>query len=171
MVPFIGMANGRPPGDESSRSSRRPGGRSANHDGLASLGRQMQTGGGEGSAANESGLRSLGARIDAASGKSRTRRNGKPRWSARKRVVVSLLGVLVLLVAVAGGSYGYLWYRYDQINKVHISDEVAVQSGAPFTILVIGSDSRGARVLPPHRLLGLRRRSPDSAATSSSFGG
>ena len=57
-------------------------------------------------------------------------------------MVVSLLSALVLLVAVAGGSYGYLWYRYDQINKVHISDEVAVQNGAPFTILVIGSDSR-----------------------------
>ncbi len=102
----------------------------------------MQTGGDEGSAANESGLRSLGARIDAATGKSRARRNGKPRWSTRKRVVVSLLGVVVLLVAVAGGSYGYLWYRYQQINKVHISDEVAVQNGAPFTILVIGSDTR-----------------------------
>jgi LCP family protein required for cell wall assembly len=109
---------------------------------LANLGRQMQTGGGEGSAANESGLRSLGARIDASSGKSRIRRNGKPRWSTRKRLVVSLLSAAVLLVAVAGGGYGYLWYRYEQINKVHIGDEVAVQNGAPFTILVIGSDSR-----------------------------
>jgi hypothetical protein len=44
-------------------------------------------------------------------------------------------------LAVAGG-YGYLRYRFDQINKVHISAEVAAQSGQPFTILVIGSDSR-----------------------------
>src|SRR6202034_3265614 len=36
---------------------------------------------------------------------------------------------------------GYLRYRYDQISKVHINDEVAAQSGAPFTILVIGSDT------------------------------
>ena len=48
-----------------------------------------------------------------------------------------------LLVAVlAGGTYGYLWYRYNQISKVHISDEVAAESGGPFTLLVIGSDSR-----------------------------
>ena len=48
----------------------------------------------------------------------------------------------MLLVAVVGGGYAYLWYRYNQINKVHISDEVAAASGGPFTILVIGSDSR-----------------------------
>ena len=53
-----------------------------------------------------------------------------------------LAAMLVLAVAVAGGSYGYLRYRFDQINKIHVADEVAVQSGQPFTILVIGSDSR-----------------------------
>jgi LCP family protein required for cell wall assembly len=109
---------------------------------LANLGRQMKTGGGEETVANESGLRSLGARIDATGGRSKHRRSGKLRWSTRKKVVVSLLSALVLLVAVAGGSYGYLRYRYDQINKIHIGNEVAAQDGAPFTILVIGSDSR-----------------------------
>ncbi len=57
-------------------------------------------------------------------------------------MVVSLLTVLVVLAAAVGGSYAYLWYRYDQISKVHINDEAAVQNGAPFTILVIGSDTR-----------------------------
>ncbi len=136
------MANGRPPGDESSRSSRGPRGRGANQEGLANLGRQMKAGGDEERVANESGLRSLGARIDATGGRSKHRRSGKLRWSTRKKVVVSLLSALVLLVAVAGGSYGYLRYRYDQINKIHIGNEVAAQDGAPFTILVIGSDSR-----------------------------
>ena len=96
--------------------------------------------------ANESGLRALGARIDATTARSRSkpgvRRSGKPKWSAGKKVVVGLLGVIVLLVAIVGGGYGYLWYRYNQINKVHISAEDAVQNGGPFTILVIGSDSR-----------------------------
>jgi LCP family protein required for cell wall assembly len=109
---------------------------------LANLGRQMNTGGGEETVANESGLRSLGARIDATGGRSKRRRSGKLRWSTRKKVVVSLLSALVLLVAVAGGSYGYLRYRYDQIGKIHIDNEVAAQDGAPFTLLVIGSDSR-----------------------------
>ncbi len=137
------MANGRPPGDESDRSPQRPQGRGANEEGLAALGRQVRTGSEPGAVANESGLRALGARVDESGPKSKkTRRSGKPRWSTRKRVVVSLLSVVVLLVALAGGGYAYLWYRFDQIDKVHIADEVAVQSGQPFTILVIGSDSR-----------------------------
>ena len=64
------------------------------------------------------------------------------RWSTRRKVVVSLLSVAVLVGLIVGGTYGYLWYRYQQISKVHIADEVAAASGAPFTILVIGSDSR-----------------------------
>ena len=55
---------------------------------------------------------------------------------------MALLSVFALLLVSVGGGYAYLWYRFNQIDKVHISDEVAVQSGAPFTILVIGSDSR-----------------------------
>ena len=138
------MANGRPPGDGSGRSSGRPRSRSANQEGLDALGRQMRGGSDAQSVANESGLRSLGARIDASSArsKSRVRRSGKPKWSAGKKVVVALLGLIVLVAAIAGGGYAYLWYRYDQINKVHISAEEAVQNGGPFTILVIGSDSR-----------------------------
>jgi len=104
----------------------------------------MQAGAGPGSggAANEAGLRSLGERIDAANGKARYRRSGAPKWSTGKKVVVALCAVFVLLVATVGGGYAYLWYRYNQINKVHISDEVAAASGGPFTVLVIGSDSR-----------------------------
>ncbi len=97
------------------------------------------------SVANESGLKALGARIDSERSRrsrSKVRRSGKPRWSAGKKTVVALCALLVLAVAVVGGGYGYLWYRYNQISKVHISDEVAAASGAPFNILVIGSDTR-----------------------------
>ena len=59
-----------------------------------------------------------------------------------KKTVVALLRVFVLLVAVVGGGYGYLRYRYDQISKVHIGAEVAAANGGPFTVLVIGSDTR-----------------------------
>jgi LCP family protein required for cell wall assembly len=136
------MANGRPTGDGSDRSSEKRRGKAANQEGLAALGREMRTGPEGQSVANESGLRALGARIDSSGGKSRTRANGKPKWSGRKKVVVSLCALLVLIGAVVGGGYGYLWYRYNQINQVQIDAEVAAANGAPFTILVIGSDSR-----------------------------
>jgi LCP family protein required for cell wall assembly len=136
------MANDRPTGDGSGRSPHRRGGKSANEEGLSALGKQMRGGSEPGSVANESGLRALGARVDAAGTRPKVRRSGKPKWSNTKKVVVSLCAVLVLLVAVVGGGYAYLWYRYNQINKVHISAEVAAANGAPFTILVIGSDSR-----------------------------
>jgi LCP family protein required for cell wall assembly len=134
------MASGRPPGDGSGRSSSGRRNNGANEEGLAALGRQMR-GGDPGRVANESGLRSLGARIDESRGKG-LRRSGKPKWSPAKKVVVGLLSLILLVVAIIGGGYAYLLYRYDQIDKVHIADEVAVQGGGPFTILVIGSDSR-----------------------------
>ncbi len=144
------MANGPPPDDMADRSSHRRRGRAANQEGLAALGRQMQSGpssesgarADQGPVANESGLRSLGARVDAANGRARHRRNGAPKWSRSKKVVVVLCAVLVLLVAVVGGGYAYLWYRYSQINKFHIDAEAAVRNGGPFTVLVIGSDTR-----------------------------
>ncbi|HXP33409.1 MAG TPA: LCP family protein, partial [Acidimicrobiales bacterium] len=109
----------------------------------ASLGRQMRSGSEPGSVANESGLRSLGARIDAAGARPKRtlRRSGAPKWSRGKKTVVALLSVVVLLVAVVGGGYAYLWYRFDQIDKIHVAAEVAA-NGGPFTMLVIGSDSR-----------------------------
>ncbi len=136
------MANGRPTGDGSDRSSGKRRGKHANEEGLSALGRQMQSGPEGASVANESGRRALGARIDSERGRPKARRSGKRRWSNTKKVVVSLCALLVLLVAAAGGGYAYLWYRYNQINKVHIAAEVAAANGAPFTLLVIGSDSR-----------------------------
>jgi LCP family protein required for cell wall assembly len=134
------MANGRPTGDGSGRSSSRRGGRVPNEEGLSALGREIQGGADSGRVANESGLRALGTRVDQSH--ARRRRSGRRRWSLGKKVGVVLASLLVLAVAVAGGGYAYLRYRYDQINKIHIADEVAAQSGQPFTILVIGSDTR-----------------------------
>ena len=121
--------------------------------------------GASGTVANESGLRDLGARIDAAGGRGgrggggRGRGGGggggvdgpgrhgagrsrRRRWSTRRKIVVALSFVVILVLLVVGGSYLFLQRSIDSINKLHINDEVAVQSGAPFTVLVIGSDSR-----------------------------
>jgi LCP family protein required for cell wall assembly len=162
------MASGRPPDDGSSRSSRRGRDKVANAGGLEALGKQLgrdttpagtggggtgDPAGGTGRVANESGLQALGARIDQAGGRRKrgssragrprgARRSGRPRWSARRKIVVALSFVLILVLLAVGGSYLFLQRSIDSINKLHINDEVAVQSGAPFTVLVIGSDSR-----------------------------
>ena len=143
------MANGRPPDDEFGRPPHRPRGGGANEEGLAALGREMQSVD-PGKVANEQGLKDLGARIDASKSPGE-RRSGKPKWSAGKKTVVILTCVVVLAAAAVGGGYAYLWYRFQQINKVHIADEVAAQGGQPFTMLVIGSDSRvGESSAPIH---------------------
>jgi LCP family protein required for cell wall assembly len=132
------MANGRPPDDGSSRSSRRRRDKVANAGGLEALGKQIGPEPTTGRVANESGLKALGARVDE---KHRPRRR-KGRWSMRRKVVVALGCVLVLVLVAVGGGYLFLQRSIDSINHLHVSDEVAVQNGAPFTVLVIGSDSR-----------------------------
>ncbi len=68
--------------------------------------------------------------------------------------MTGLLSAIVLVAALLGGGYAYLWYRYNQINKVHIADEVAVQGGGPFTILVLGSDSRAGETAQQAKAFG-----------------
>ncbi len=149
---------------------RRRRGPSPNEEGLRALGSQVgggsgapsRSGGGKGSnggkggnggrgadapAANEKGLRQLGASVDAAQPvggrrSKRTRRSGKPKWSARRKVLTAAIAVVLLAVLVVGTSWGYLVYRFDQLTKEHISAEQQAQAGQPFNMLVIGSDSR-----------------------------
>ena len=132
------MANGRPPDDGSSRSSRRRRDKVANAGGLEALGKQIGPEPTAGRVANEPGLKALGARID----ESQRPRRRQRRWSVRRKVVVALGCVVVLLLLAVGGGYLFLQRSVDSINHLHVSDEVAVQNGAPFTVLVIGSDSR-----------------------------
>ena len=142
------MANGRPTDDGSGRSSRRKRAKGANAGGLEALGEQMGSHANAGPVANEAGLQSLGERIDETHGRPSARtRTGRPgrrpaRWSIRRKVVVVLASLVVLVGLAVGGGYIYLQRSIDSINKLHVSDEVAVQNGAPFTVLVIGSDTR-----------------------------
>jgi LCP family protein required for cell wall assembly len=132
------MANGRPPDDGSNRSPRKRRDKVANAGGLEALGKQIGVEPATDRVANESGLQALGSRID---GSARPRRR-KGRWSMQRKVVIALATVLVLILAAIGGGYVFLQRSIDGINGLHVSDERAVQNGAPFTVLVIGSDSR-----------------------------
>ncbi len=93
--------------------------------------------------ANESGLTALGARIDREKRQPRRlRRSGKVRWSGRRKVVTVLSSIVVLALLIAGAGYGFLRYEFRQIKTGKCASCVAVADGAPFNVLVVGSDTR-----------------------------
>ncbi len=144
------MANGRPSDGGSRRSSRRQRDKVANAGGLEALGNQLGGGASAGtrspkSVANEDGLRQLGSRIDTSGGRRgrrSLRRAGKPRWSTRRRVVTIVSSVLAFVVLAAAGGYGYFRYEFDQIKTAPCKNCAAVADGAPYNVLLIGSDTR-----------------------------
>ena len=50
--------------------------------------------------------------------------------------------VVALVLAVAGSVYGYLWYRLGQIKSVKCAACAVEAPGAPYNVLIVGSDSR-----------------------------
>jgi polyisoprenyl-teichoic acid--peptidoglycan teichoic acid transferase len=113
--------------------------------GLAALGeavdRSRRGGAGDGPDAGRGGAGSGGGGgggRDGRAGGGRSRR----RWSTRRKVLTPLVALMILGLLGAGAAYGYVRYRYDQINKVTVSAEHKAASGQPFNMLVIGSDSR-----------------------------
>jgi LCP family protein required for cell wall assembly len=135
------MANGRPPDDGSRRSPRSRRSQSANAGGLEALGKQIGGGAPSDRVANESGLAALGSRIDESGGK-RLRRSGKPRLTAGQRTLRVLIAVVALIVLLAAGGYGYFRYEFGQIKTAACPSCAQVSSGAPYNVLVIGSDTR-----------------------------
>ncbi len=49
---------------------------------------------------------------------------------------------LALVLVIVGGAYGYLRYRLGQIKTLQCSTCAAVVGGAPYNVLLVGSDSR-----------------------------
>jgi LCP family protein required for cell wall assembly len=66
----------------------------------------------------------------------------KHRW--RRRIIYFLSFIVFVVVAGAGGIFIYARYRYDEIPKIHSKHLVkqAAAPGAPFNVLLVGSDSR-----------------------------
>jgi LCP family protein required for cell wall assembly len=64
------------------------------------------------------------------------------RRSTRERALKWGIVALALVVLVFGGAYGYLRFRLGQIKTVQCPDCAAVAGGAPYNVLLVGSDTR-----------------------------
>jgi LCP family protein required for cell wall assembly len=61
-------------------------------------------------------------------------------WTRRMLVAIN---IVVALTLVAGaGAFAYVDYRLGQVNKVSFPALAAVDGSGPFTVLIVGSDSR-----------------------------
>jgi LCP family protein required for cell wall assembly len=70
------------------------------------------------------------------------RKARKPRRRAGERILRGLIGLVVLLLLLVAAGYGYLRYQWAQVASAPCSTCVAQASGAPYNVLLIGSDSR-----------------------------
>jgi LCP family protein required for cell wall assembly len=70
------------------------------------------------------------------------RRAHKKRRSLGQRVLRILIVLVVLLLVVVGLGFGYFRLQWDKIVSAPCSTCVAAANGAPYNLLLIGSDSR-----------------------------
>ncbi len=94
------------------------------------------------SLANQERLLALGDAVEEKGGGKRRRRKSRGPRHIGRRIAIGAVVVILLIVAIAGGSYLYANWRFDKIQRVNVAGEVKPISGQPFNILMIGSDSR-----------------------------
>ena len=70
------------------------------------------------------------------------RRSKRRRRSRGERLLRALIGLVVILLVVMGVGYGYFRYQWGQIASAPCATCVAAADGAPYNLLLIGSDSR-----------------------------
>jgi LCP family protein required for cell wall assembly len=66
----------------------------------------------------------------------------KRRRTRGQRILRALVILLLIIVVLAASGYGYFRYEWAQINTAVCPSCVAVANGAPYNVLVIGSDTR-----------------------------
>jgi LCP family protein required for cell wall assembly len=70
------------------------------------------------------------------------RRATKKRRRPAQRILRGLVGVVVVVVLIAALGYGYFRYQWSKVSSAPCSICVAAANGAPYNLLLIGSDSR-----------------------------
>jgi LCP family protein required for cell wall assembly len=74
--------------------------------------------------------------------RSERRKARKRRRSGGERILRGLVALVVVLLVLVAAGYGYVRYQWDQVASVPCSTCVAEAAGAPYNLLLIGSDSR-----------------------------
>jgi LCP family protein required for cell wall assembly len=82
-----------------------------------------------------------GARSDLRKARKKAARR-KHRW--RRRLLYAMAFIVLLGAGGAGGLYLYVGYRFHEIKKIHSKHLIkqSAKPGAPFNVLLVGSDSR-----------------------------
>jgi LCP family protein required for cell wall assembly len=70
------------------------------------------------------------------------RRARRRRRRPGERILRALILLVVVVLVVAGLGYGYFRYQWGKVSSAPCSTCVAAASGAPYNVLLIGSDSR-----------------------------
>ena len=84
------------------------------------------------------------------------------RRSRGERILRSLIGlVVIILVLVAALGYGYFRYQWAQVASAPCDTCVAAANGAPYNILLIGSDSRAGETAAEAQQFGSDLVSPE----------
>ena len=66
----------------------------------------------------------------------------KKRRRPGQRILRGLIGVVTILLLVVAAGYGYFRYQWSKVSSAPCSICVAAANGAPYNLLLIGSDSR-----------------------------
>jgi len=70
------------------------------------------------------------------------RKSHRRRRTRGERVLRTLIGLVVIILVVVAAGYGYFRYQWAQVASAPCDTCVAAANGAPYNILLIGSDSR-----------------------------
>ncbi len=70
------------------------------------------------------------------------RRAVKKRRRPVQRILRGLIGLVVVVLVLVAAGYGYFRYQWSKVSSAACATCVAAANGAPYNVLLIGSDSR-----------------------------